>query len=75
MKSPDVHDPVRLRVTDTSVRRSKVYETEDVLRVTVEFEYTPWWQPVTDGDVLWEHANALTCVRDVLKRGGLLNDF
>lgn len=75
MKSPDVHDPVRLRVTNTSVERVKVNEGEDVLRVIVEFEYTPWWQPVTDGDVLWEHANALTCVRDALKRGGLFDDF
>lgn len=67
MKSPDPLDPIRLEVisaaTDITQDRSSVL-------VSVVFRYDPW-EPSPAQDVLREHARAMDCVREVLERGGI----
>ncbi|MCF8528049.1 MAG: hypothetical protein K9G24_05150 [Candidatus Nanopelagicales bacterium] len=69
MKSPDPLDPQRLEVMSARVDRA-----QGTVRVIVEFAYEEWWgEP--GADVLWEQANALTCLREALQRGGVGSDF
>lgn len=71
MKSPGFHDPVRLEVEDVSVRIT--HDHEQVL-VNLTLAYAPW-EPSRAQDQLMEQANALECVRQVLKRGGVGEDW
>lgn len=71
MKSPEFHDPVRLEVEDVSVRITQ--DHEQVL-VTLTLAYMPW-EPSRAQDQLMEQANALECVRRVLRRGGVGSDW
>lgn len=71
MKSPDPLDPVRLEVEDVSVRIT--HDHEQVL-VTLTLAYRPW-EPSPAQNQLWEQARALDCVRGVLERGGVGNDW
>lgn len=67
MKSPHPQDPVRLEVTEANVRVS--LDRSEIV-VSVEFRYDPW-EPSAAMDQLWEQANALTAVKNVLDKGGL----
>ena len=69
MKSPLVDDPCRLEVLGATVCVVPGSEGE-ILTVTVVFSYSPW-EPSPEQDVFFEQANALTCVRNVLDRGGM----
>lgn len=71
MKSPDPLDPVRLRVASAD---TLVAEHHEEILVTVVFRYQPW-EPSPAQDVLREQARALDCVREVLERGGLGEDW
>lgn len=73
MKSPDPLDPQRLRVTAVDVRTTYEPDCSDII-VTLSLQYQPWWAD-PEPDVLWEYANALTCVREALQRGGVGHDF
>lgn len=75
MKSPDVLDPVRLRITDAEIRHGNYATEDEKLIITVEFEYTPWWSPLSDANILWEQANAFACVNEALKRGGVVREW
>lgn len=66
MKSPDVLDPRRLSVNRAYIGITEHHEVE----VTVVLRYDPW-EPSAGQDVMWEQANALTCVRDALTKGGV----
>lgn len=69
MKSPDPLDPARLTVTASSINTS-VWADEKCMQIHVTINYQPWFDE--DGqDVLWEQANALTCLREALNRGGV----
>ena len=72
MKSPDPLDPQRLEVIDASVHRD-FGESRSVI-VTVTLRYEPW-SDEPGQDVMWEQANALTCAREALQRGGVGSDF
>lgn len=72
MKSPDVLDPARLRITDAGIKHGGY---DDFLIVTVEFEYKPWWTPLSDSNIVWEQANAFACVNEALKRGGVVREW
>lgn len=72
MKSPDPVDPCRLHVTDVDVQKD--HADEEHLIITVTLKYEPWWVPVDHGDILYEKINAMTCIRDVLSRGGIKHD-
>lgn len=67
VKSPAFNDPSRLGVEDVSVRIT--HDCEQVL-VTVTLAYSPW-EPSRAQDQFMEQANALDCVRQVLRRGGV----
>ena len=67
VKSPEFLDPVRLEVEDVSVRITQ--DHEQVL-VTVTLAYSPW-EPSRAQDQFMEQGNALECVRQVLRRGGV----
>jgi hypothetical protein len=69
MKSPDPLDPSRLSVTASSINTS-VWVDEHCMQMHVTFTYKPWFDEPGQ-DVLWEQANALTCLREALKRGGV----
>lgn len=75
MKSRDPLDPSRLEVRDVRVYPSAFAgETHTKLHVMVSLDYEMWFgEP--HYDVLWEHANALHCIRAVLQRGGVGDDF
>jgi hypothetical protein len=69
MKSPDPLDPTRLSVNSVDVG-SNAFADDHSIRIHVTFTYAPWFDE--DGqDTLWEQANALTCLREALKRGGV----
>lgn len=70
MKSPHPQDPVRLEVTGA---RASVADDYDEIYVTVEFRYDPW-EPSRAMDVIYEQANALLAIRNLLDRGGLTRD-
>lgn len=70
MKSPHPQDPVRLEVTGA---RATVAEGFEEIYVTVEFRYDPW-EPSRAMDVIYEQANALLAIRNLLDRGGLNRD-
>jgi hypothetical protein len=72
MKSPDPIDPVRLSITDVNVGAG--YGDEEKLIINLRLEYEPWWTPLSGADLLFEQINALTCIRDVLHRGGIPHD-
>lgn len=69
MKSPDPHDPIRLNVHDAKIRR----QGHDLI-LTVDFIYETW-EPSEGQDILWEQANALTCLREALRRGGIIDQI
>ena len=70
MKSPDPHDSIRLQVAAVNITRpDDPYCKHDVI-VSVDFMYEAW-EPSGGQDILWEQANALTCVRNVLRAGGV----
>jgi len=69
MKSPDPLDPTRLTLKDARIGRPADSMYRHELLLTVDFLYEVWC--AEDGqDVLWEQANALTCLREALRRGG-----
>jgi hypothetical protein len=70
MKSLDPLDPKRLTVDDAQVVANVWNDEGPVIRLHVTFTYQPWWGEAGQ-DVLWEQANALTCLREALKRGGV----
>lgn len=70
MKSLDPLDPKRLTVDDAQVVANVCNEDGPVIRLHVTFTYQPWWAEPGQ-DVLWEQANALTCLREALRRGGV----
>jgi hypothetical protein len=72
MKSPDPIDPVRLRVSDVHV--TPAYGDEEKLVIDVRFEYEPWWTPLSQANLLFEQINALTCLRNVVERGGIRSE-
>ena len=72
MKSPDPLDPQRLEVVEASVHQD-FGDARNVM-VTVILRYEPWWDEPGQ-DVLYEQANALTCVRQALRRGRVGHDF
>ncbi len=69
MKSPDPHDPIRLNVHDAKIR----HQGHDLI-VTVNFIYETW-EHSEGQDILWEQANALTCLREALRRGGIIDQI
>lgn len=71
MKSPGFHDPVRLDIEEVDARLSS---DNSEVTISVRFRYEPW-EPSRAQDKFMEQANALECVRQVLKRGGLLSDW
>lgn len=71
MKSPDPLDPVRVEVEEASV---SVSPHRDQLFVSLVLSYQPW-EPSRAQDVLREQARALDCVRGVLERGGVGEDW
>ena len=74
MKSPDPHDSIRLNVQDVKIGRpSDPYCTHDLI-ISVDFIYNTW-EPSSGQDILWEQANALTCLREVLRRGGMADQI
>ena len=68
MKSPHPQDPVRLEVLEASTR---IADHREEIYVTVTFTYQPW-EPSRAMDPIWEQANALQAVKNLLDRGGLL---
>ena len=70
MKSPHPQDPVRLTVEEAQVR---VRPDGSEIIVSLEFRYEPW-EPSRAMNVLWEQANALQAVQNLLERGGLTQD-
>lgn len=73
MKSPDPTDPQRLEVTEVDVTTS--YSVEDKLVITIQLEYEPWWTPISEADILFEKINAITCIREALRRGGVIREY
>lgn len=69
MKSPDPHDPIRLNVHDAKIR----HQGHDLI-LAVDFIYETW-EPSEGQDILWEQANALTCLREALRRGGIIDQI
>ena len=72
MKSPDPLDPCRLTVTDVDVHTD--YTDREHLIITVVLNYEPWWTPIDDADIMFEKINAMTSIRDVLRKGGVKHD-
>ena len=72
MKSPAPLDPIRLTVSDVDVHRN--YADPEHLLITVVLKYEPWWVPVDDADIMFEKINAMTCIRDVLRKGGVKHE-
>lgn len=70
MKSPHVHDPVRLEVREAATRIADHWEE---IYVTVTFVYQPW-EPSRGMDPIGEQANALLAVNNLLNQGGLVKD-
>jgi len=70
MKSPHPQDPARLEVTGA---HAYVAHDGSEISVTVEFRYEPW-EPSRALDHLWEQANALQAIRNLLDRGGMTRD-
>lgn len=66
MKSPDPLDVCRLRVRHLELP----WADESKIRITLSLDYEMWWAD-DDPDLLWEYANAIQLVRDVLARGGM----
>lgn len=70
MSSLDPLDPRRLEVTAAKVS----IPIPERVTVTVTFAYSPW-EPSFAQNALWEQANALLCVNDVLLRGGVSDEL
>ena len=69
MKSRDPLDPTRLEVTDVTV--STLGDSGSThLRIVLVMEYEMWWGG-PGYNPLWEQANALKCVDDALRKGGV----
>lgn len=67
MKSPHPMDPSRV-----TVARSQIVTDPDSqrIRINVEFLYEPW-EPTAAQDSLWEQANALQTVSNIIEFGSL----
>ena len=72
MKSKEPLDPTRLTVKQASVNGSP-WANDHGIRIDVTFYYQPWCDEEGQ-DVLWEEANALTCLRKALERGGVTEE-
>ncbi len=70
MKSKDPLDPTRLHVHQAAIAASP-WKPDCGIRIEVTFLYEPWWTDEGQ-DLLWEQANALTCLRQALERGGIV---
>ena len=70
MKSKDPLDPTRLSIRHVAIDHTS-WKPDRGIRIEVTLTYEPWWTDEGQ-DLLWEQANALTCLRQALERGGLV---